>query len=123
MLENWDEFNGPMQPGWWTAFYKNEKPYTEVYAGTSAVDPDSDGDSVIDGLDDIDHDGWRNFQEISRSTPAGAPGNGVSTYRVQPFNPCLPDYNSATCSEHPPIESPYPPFDAPLPPSPIVLVP
>jgi hypothetical protein len=35
-------------------------------------------------------------------------------YRVQPFNPCLPDYRSPTCSTHPPVESSYPPFDAPF---------
>lgn len=123
MLSNWAEFNGQMQPAWWAAIYKSEKPYTEVYVGTSAVDRDSDGDGMIDGLDDNDHDGWNNVQELSRSAPVGAPGNGVSSYRVHPFNPCLPDYNSPTCSVHPPIEGSYPPFDAPLPPSPIVLIP
>lgn len=121
-LQNWDEFNGRMQPTWWLAFYKNEKPYTESYDGTSAVDPDSDGDSVLDGADDTDHDLWTNVEEINRSTPVGAPrGDGVSKYRVQPFNPCLPDYTSPTCSEHPPIENSYPPFDAALPPAPIVI--
>jgi hypothetical protein len=110
-LANFDEFNGPMSgQGWWSAVYKTEKPYTEVYAGTSAIDPDSDGDGLLDGADDVDHDGWTNAQEVYRTS-----------YRTQPFNPCLPDYNSPTCSEHQPFESPYPPFDAsPLPPAPIV---
>lgn len=122
-LGNWDEFNGRMTPGWWSAAYKTEKPYTEPYQGTSPIDPDSDGDGLLDGADDTDHDLWTNVQELSREVPVGAPGNGVSYYRVQPFNPCLPDYNSPTCSEHPPFENPYPPFDAPLPPSPIVVGP
>jgi hypothetical protein len=69
----------------------------------------SDGDGINDGADDQDFDGWSNVDELS---PA--------TYRVQPFNPCLPDYTSRTCSKHPPIEDSYPPFDAPLPPAPIL---
>jgi hypothetical protein len=109
-IGNWDEFDGRMTPAWWAAIYK-EKPYTESYAGTNAVDPDSDGDGVLDGADDTDHDGWTNAAELSRAQ-----------YRVQPFNPCLPDYRSATCSNHPPVDGPYPPFDAPLPPSPIQTV-
>jgi hypothetical protein len=110
-LSNFDEFNGPMSgQGWWDKAYKSEKPYTEVYAGTSAIDPDSDGDGLLDGADDIDHDLWTNAQEVYR-TP----------YRTQPFNPCLPDYNSPTCSDHQPFENAYPPFDVlPLPPAPIV---
>ena len=112
-LGNWDEFNGPMNPAWWAAFYKSERPYTEPYAGTSAIDPDSDGDTLIDGADDQDHDLWTNADELYRGP-----------YRVHPFNPCLPDYNSPTCSNHPPIENPYPPFDVdPLPPAPILWAP
>jgi hypothetical protein len=111
-IGNWDEFNGRMSPDWWGAIYKGEKPYTEDYAGTSAVDSDSDGDGVLDGADDTDHDGWTNVAELSRAH-----------YRVQPFNPCLPDYLSPTCSNHPPVDGPYPPFDAPLPPSPIETAP
>lgn len=114
-LGNWDEFNGPMTPAWWAAAYKNEAPYTEPYAGTSAIDPDSDGDGLLDGADDQDHDLWTNADELYRFP-----------YRVQPFNPCLPDYNSPTCSNHQPFEGVYPPFDKPnepLPPAPIEWVP
>ena len=62
-----------------------------------------------DGADDQDFDGWANVDELGRDI-----------YRVQPFNPCLPDYTSRTCSKHPPIEGSYPPFDVPgpLPPAP-----
>ena len=114
-LGNWAAFTGPMTPGGWAASFKTERPYTEPYAGTSAIDPDSDGDTLIDGADDQDHDLWPNAQEVYRGP-----------YRVQPFNPCLPDYDSPTCSNHPPIDNPYPPFDKPnepLPPAPIVWVP
>jgi hypothetical protein len=111
-LGNWDEFNGRMTPEWWTAITK-EVPYTETYAATSAVDPDSDGDGRLDGADDQDFDGWSNVAELSRAQ-----------YRVQPFNPCLPDYTSPTCSNHPPIDNPYPPFDKkPLPQAPIQTAP
>lgn len=110
-LINWQESNGAMVSGWWEAIYK-EAPYAETYAGTSAIDPDSDGDGVLDGADDQDFDGWSNVSELSRGL-----------YRVQPFNPCLPDYDSPTCTKHPLIGSTYPPFDKPLPPSPIVWVP
>lgn len=110
-LGNWDEFNGPMTPAWWQAMFKTEIPYTEPYAGTSAIDPDSDGDTLIDGADDQDHDLWPNAAELARDT-----------YWVQPFNPCLPDYDSPTCSNHPPIDNSYPPFHLPdpLPPAPLV---
>jgi hypothetical protein len=103
-LGNWDEFNGPMTPAWWGAMYKSEKPYTEPYQGTSALNPDSDGDGLLDGADDVDHDGWANVDEIDRAA-----------YWVQPFNPCLPDYVSPTCSNHPPIVNSYPPFHLPGP--------
>lgn len=103
-----------MVPGWWTAIFKDEKPYTEPYTATSPIDPDSDGDGLLDVLDDVDHDGWANAAELSRDH-----------YRVQPFSSCLPDYNSATCAKHRPIENKYPPFDTagPLPPAPIQTVP
>jgi hypothetical protein len=112
-LSNFDEFNGPMSNmGWWRKAFATEQSYTEAYDGTSAVDPDSDGDGVLDGPDDVDHDLWTNAQEVYRIG-----------YRTQPFNPCLPDYNSPTCSDHQPFENPYPPFDqpagTPLPASPI----
>jgi hypothetical protein len=124
LLGNWNEFNGAMQPGWWLGIYKEEKPYTEPYDPTSAIDPDSDGDGLIDGLDDSDHDGWLNVEEISRGNLVTHDG-ATHYYRVHPFNPCLPDYlTSPTCSVHPPPpDLSYPPFDAALPPSPIVLGP
>ena len=120
-LANYVEFNGPMSgQHWWTLAYKSEKPYTEPYAGTNAVDPDSDADGLVDGADDTDHDLWTNAEEISRFAVINHPPYAITAYRVQPFNPCLPDYNSPTCSLHPPFENAYPPYDAPLPPSPIV---
>jgi hypothetical protein len=100
-----------MIPAWWAREYKNEKSYTQPYSGPSAVDPDSDGDGLLDGADDQDFDGWSNVDELERGP-----------YWVQPFNPCLPDYNSRTCSKYIPFENAYPPFPLPdpLPPTPLV---
>ena len=98
-LQNWTEFNGRMVPEWWAKKYPDEKAYGETYSGPSAVDPDSDGDGVLDGPDDQDFDGWSNIAELVRGP-----------YRVQPFNPCLPDYESRTCSKYIPFENPWPPF-------------
>ncbi len=125
-LSNWDEFNGRMQPEWWVKAYdgNNGRPketrYPITYAGTDAWDKDSDGDGLIDGLDDQDHDGLSNQYEVERPWNWGdvkdKDGNVISfgTYvsvghagtnpwaRVQPFNPCKPVY-SKTCHTHPPF--------------------
>jgi hypothetical protein len=124
-LGNWDEAHGPMQPEWWMAAYAKE-PYKETaypitFAGTSMLDPDSDGDTVLDGADDQDFDGLTNSFEITRPPTwnsiyiATGPGSGnyrrwngtapvgaAARYyaRVQPFNPCKPVY-SARCHLHP----------------------
>jgi hypothetical protein len=109
-LGNWIELNGPMVPAWWQQMYTGEKPYDQEYSGTSAVDPDSDGDGVLDGADDQDFDGWSNLSEIKRTT-----------HWVQPYNPCLPDYTSRTCSSYIPFGDVYPPFPLPDPPPPTPL--
>lgn len=98
-LTNWDEAHGRMQPGWWPAVVKQEKPYPIAYAATDWLDRDSDGDGLADGADDVDHDGWSNAAELDRGP-----------YWVQPFNPCLPDWRSRTCALHPPIDDSFPPF-------------
>jgi hypothetical protein len=105
-LGNWDEFNGRMVPKWWDKMY-GETPYDQPYSGPNPLDPDSDGDGVRDGADDQDFDGWSNVDEIDRV--AGGPW-------LHPYNPCLPDYTSPTCSNHPPFDNPYPPFPLPDPP-------
>jgi hypothetical protein len=115
-LTNWDEAHGRMQPGWWRAIVKDEQPYPLAYQGTNWLDADTDGDGLIDGLDDVDHDGYTNAQELDRV---------ASGWWVQPFNPCLPDYKSITCQLHPPPpDAAYPPFRigdmAPNEPTPLV---
>ena len=146
-LGNWDEKYGRMTQGWWDAIYDGshgpkESHYYLVdpsfpdrlldFPAVSHVDPDSDGDGVLDGADDQDHDGLSNAFEISRPwdwdltyvsdahpganhsdnpelyqdfDPAGPLPVGVGPNpwaRVQPFNPCKP-VTSETCHLHPAI--------------------
>jgi hypothetical protein len=101
-LTNWDEAHGRMVPPWWQGAYPEEIPYTLTYQQTDWLDRDTDGDSLLDGPDDVDHDGYANAGEVSRD---GA--------WVQPFNPCLPDPASPVCAKHPPFDNVYPPFAQP----------
>ncbi len=110
-LGNWDESHGRMTPEWWGAIFPGERPYSGAAGSApmltpSMVDPDSDGDGVLDGADDQDHDGIANLDEIDRYRVADA--NGMLW--VNPYNPCLPDYKSRVCTLHPPISSPWAPF-------------
>ncbi len=116
-LTNYDETHGRATLAYWTGCYSMEKPYYVAYAGTSAVDPDSDGDGVRDGADDQDHDDVPNVGELSRFAASGlsdvkpgfkcTPVDGLPQYpaphhasaygRVNPFNPCLPATWARTC--------------------------
>jgi hypothetical protein len=104
-LPNWMEAHGGMSGNaWWLseAGYKKEPKYGVEFAGTDWLDPDTDGDSLPDGPDDNDFDGYNNIVEMDRTQ---------GTLWVQPFNPCLPDYKSRTCAvRHPAPESSWPPF-------------
>jgi IPT/TIG domain-containing protein len=112
-LTNFDETRGCMNRSLWDNLYKDEAPYPLEFAGTDLDDPDSDGDGVLDGADDQDHDDIPNIVECSRSlaaaanggtavpldsrtlpaAPLGRPAQGF----VNPFNPCLPHTQSRTC--------------------------
>jgi hypothetical protein len=129
-LDNYQESIGPMSSAdWWTSCYSAEGAYPVKYAGTSPTDADSDGDGILDGADDQDHDDVPNIMELSRvaashrpnqsggqvCTPASGevPDAAVPAGRVNPFNPCLPDPNSRTCEQHPVIgNSAYAPYTA-----------
>jgi hypothetical protein len=102
-LPNWMEAHGGMSSNeWWTATgYKAEPKYGVEFAGTDWLDPDTDGDTLVDGLDDNDFDGYNNITEMDRTK---------GTLWVQPFNPCLPDYHSRTCAVRHPAENSWPPF-------------
>jgi hypothetical protein len=128
-LTNFDETHGRMQPGYWSACYGMEAPFPSTYESTSFVDPDTDGDGVLDGADDQDHDDIPNLMELSRfaasglfdgsrqckaadNLPVPPATNHPSAYgRVNPFNPCLPASWSRTCTRHPGFSGAGAPFD------------
>jgi hypothetical protein len=115
-LSNWDEANGRMTQGWWTAQYeKTEKAYPLTYTGVDMLNPDTDGDGIPDGADDEDHDGLSNQFEVARPwnwyltyISTGYDGTNDGSYapnpyaRTQPYNPCKPVF-SDTCHRHPPF--------------------
>lgn len=114
-LNNYSETHGPMTQGWWVQEFDGPPgpPLESKYPGPeylepSFVDPDSDGDGILDGADDQDHDGYTNAFEVDR------PANWETTYistehpgtdalaRTQPFNPCKPIYSNA-CHRYAPF--------------------
>lgn len=101
-LTNWDEAHGRMVPPWWQGAFPEEIVYTLTYQQTDWLDRDTDGDTLPDGPDDVDHDGYANSDEVWR----------IGTWN-QPFNPCLPDPTSPVCAKHPPFDNVYPPFAEP----------
>jgi hypothetical protein len=126
-LGNWDESHGRMTPAWWVAMYdgsngyEKETPYLVAFAGPSMLDPDSDGDGVLDAADDQDFDGLTNAFELERAPnwdktyiatgyrkvnwDGVAPRTDNTGYppryysRTQPFNPCKPVWSSV-CHIH-----------------------
>lgn len=104
-LSNMVEFNLTGTRAWWRLAYPSEQPYSiSTFYELDPTNPDTDGDGESDGTDDQDHDGWSNIQEM-QSTRA------ETGYRVQPYNPCLPDPHSRTCSRYFPFSQPWAPFD------------
>ena len=133
-LSNWDEAHGQMTEAWWPLWHDGdnepkESPYPEINFLDNAdlklhdafAVSDLDGDGVLDGNDDNDHDGLTNQFEVRRPglcvTPGGwcedafnttAPtltspfaGDNKWAY-TNPFNPCKP-FNTERCHLHPPI--------------------
>lgn len=133
-LPNWDELYGHETQSWWNAWSSkhNEVPYPQTYGALDWLNPDTDGDGLVDGVDDQDHDGYANFEEISRDfatryfrthnafgwDPANSlndivrslvPATAVTAV-VNPFNPCLPDPTEGSCMKHPPMDGAPSPF-------------
>jgi hypothetical protein len=143
-LSNYDEVASRMSAPYWPSCYQAEPSYPVAYAGTSATDADSDGDNVVDGADDQDHDDIPNMMELSRFAASGyafdetddkvsgtitgggitcspdkdldaeAPRHPDSYGQVNPFNPCLPDPDSRTCLRNFEFGKLPAPFDGPL---------
>jgi hypothetical protein len=123
-LGNWDEVRGSMTEAWWVAQHDGkrepkESKYPELDfldnedtapAYNAHTDPDMDGDGVLDGLDDNDHDGLSNQFEVRRPDDwivAAIPTDEMPTPAnpwayTHPFNPCKP-FNSDRCHLHPPF--------------------
>ncbi|MEA2418671.1 MAG: hypothetical protein QOE60_877 [Thermoleophilaceae bacterium] len=120
-IGNWDEQHGRFTEPWWPAEHNGEiEPKESKYPSINFLDvgdlsdglalivADLDGDGVLDGFDDQDHDGLNNQFEIRRPddwlaniTPPPAGGANPWAY-VNPFNPCKP-FNSTRCHAHPPF--------------------
>jgi hypothetical protein len=106
-LSNVVEFKYRGTVAWWTTVYKDEKPYTwRTFGELDPTNPDSNGNGIVDGLDDQDNDGYNNIAEMQLTR------SGSGLY-VQPFNPCLPNPYSLTCGRYVPMDpsSAWPPFD------------
>jgi hypothetical protein len=116
-LSNFDETHGRLNPLYWPAIYTAEKSYPIAYAQPDFLDADTDGDTLVDGLDDQDFDGYSNLKEMSRFATGATPSNPQPAHgRVNPYNPCLPDspfngFSSPDCMLHPPAD----PAQAPAP--------
>ncbi len=104
-LTNWDETVGSFSPedrgvAWWKGVY-GEPDFKTTFLGTDWLDNDTDGNGVVDGLDDQDHDDFLNVEEITRGNQSRSKENKDTGSRsglwVQPYNPCLPSPNSRTC--------------------------
>jgi len=119
-LGNWDEIRGRFTEAWWVAALDDPKESKypsgfgnfldndDLPGGDAHVVADIDGDGVLDGADDQDHDGLPNQFEIRRPDDwvadaiVGFPAAANPWAYVNPFNPCKP-FNSERCHEHPPF--------------------
>lgn len=129
---------GPSTNDWWKEFWADKarfepavKPWKEeVYCGVrpghfeerpfanlELADPDVDGDTLLDGEDDQDNDGYSNIVELYE-TEKDLDGNGQPAWclwglgavptitlggvdvPVNAMNPCVPDRASRTCSDY-----------------------
>jgi hypothetical protein len=122
-LGNWDEVRGRFTEKWWPAIQNGdiaprESDYPDEFGNfldnedlpneDAHANPDIDGDGIVDGLDDQDHDGLFNQFEIRRPDDwiadaiTGFPTASNPWAYVNPFNPCKP-FDSERCHEHPPL--------------------
>ena len=74
-----------------------------VFLEPSFVDPDTDGDTLLDGEDDQDHDDVPNVYELALR--CNDPDLGGPTRNVHPFNPCAPkqDQDARACRRYIPL--------------------
>jgi hypothetical protein len=92
---------------WWAKVPSpEEKRYT--LRPFDSLDPtvwDSNGDGIGDGNSDQDVDGFSNIIEMQmrRDGPGDTNPNHTTPYIVDPFNPCMPNPHSDTCSRYIPV--------------------
>jgi hypothetical protein len=92
-LGNWDEIRGAFA----TVKNLNYSPLLDY------LDPDTDGDTLPDGADDQDHDGFTNVAEIQVPSPptGGFKVDGRQNHlTTNPMDPCDPDPQSRVCPLH-----------------------
>lgn len=108
-MTNFHEAHGPGTAAWWAAILASERvePWPKSYYGAftrrpladlNLADPDVDGDTLLDGEDDQDNDGWTNISEMYSRTAMV----GLEVRNTNAFNPCAPQ-SSRTCPRDPPI--------------------
>jgi hypothetical protein len=136
---------GPSNNAWWAAFWANDRRFSppvepwgeEAYCAPpltqspghfderpfqdlDLADADVDGDTLLDGEDDQDDDGYTNIVELYE-TEKDLDGNGQpmwcgyaagvvptiqisgSPWAVNAFNPCAPNPGSRTCDDYVPF--------------------
>ena len=134
-----ESVHGPGQPSWWEGYYASEAHKAEPwgpklattcgqefgaftqrpFAELDMADPDVDGDTVLDGVDDQDNDDYTNIQEMYEPVVPGMDSDGatftcdaraypaldmnpdpvvVDPWGVNAFNPCAPNPDSRTCA-------------------------
>jgi hypothetical protein len=104
-LSNIVEFKYRGTQDWWSQAFSTEGAYwISTFYTLDPTVTDTDGDGVPDGTDDQDHDGYNNISEMQLS-------RSQTHLRTEPYNPCLPDPHSRTCSRYIPFQNPWPPFD------------
>lgn len=87
---------------WWEEVL-HEEPYTlRPFDGLDPTVKDGDGDGVADGADDQDVDGFSNLVEMQMKRGA-ADTPHTTKYIVDPYNPCMPNPHSDTCSRYIPV--------------------
>lgn len=138
---------GPYANSWWEGFWKSPRftpavdPWKKTaycgvrpgyfderpFANLDLADPDVDGDTLLDGEDDQDNDGFNNIVETydteydQNNNPVDVDGNGNPAWcgwgpgvvptidvggtdmPINPFNPCTPDPKSRTCDDYIPF--------------------
>jgi IPT/TIG domain-containing protein len=87
---------------WWKAEL-DENPYTlRPFDELDPTAKDSDGDEKPDGADDQDVDGFSNLDEMQK-VRGTIDDDHTTPYIVDPYNPCMPNPHSDTCSRYTPV--------------------